>query len=270
MATSSIRTRPTLQPAGSMMLYRITSVMVKLAWPAANEMTAGAKPASRTAIGSRIHSTGVSVPMPAISAAADDEAGHGAEQRAQHVLAGAERVGPQHRQRAQHDPERVLHPGQVGHQHGQAQGDRAAHAVVQPDRVRLDVGAGPFLHRRQRPASPGRLAAQQLLPPGVVPGRPRSAGCWPRWPRSRSSAPGPGTTAPGRSRTARPTPIPSRPGTWPLVPSRRGPVPAGPVRGAAFQRPAARIEQRRGLVQQVGRGQLDPAHLVADRHPCGR
>ena len=68
MATSSIRIRPILQPAGAMMLYRITSVIVKLAWPAVNEMTAGDTPAISTAIGSRIHSTVSLVPMPTISA----------------------------------------------------------------------------------------------------------------------------------------------------------------------------------------------------------
>ena len=60
---SSTRSKPTRQPAGWMMLKRNTSVSVNAAWPAANEIAAGATPASRIASGSRNHSSVALVPI---------------------------------------------------------------------------------------------------------------------------------------------------------------------------------------------------------------
>jgi hypothetical protein len=57
IATSSTRTMPTCQPTGWMMLKSTTSVIVKPAWPAANEIARGAYAASRTATGSMVQST---------------------------------------------------------------------------------------------------------------------------------------------------------------------------------------------------------------------
>ena len=49
---------------------------VNAAWPAANEIAAGAKPANRTANGSRTQSSVVFVPTSAHEARADDEPDH--------------------------------------------------------------------------------------------------------------------------------------------------------------------------------------------------
>ena len=57
------------QPAGWMMLKRISSVSVNAACPAVKEITAGATPASSTASGSSTQSSAVLVPMAATTAA---------------------------------------------------------------------------------------------------------------------------------------------------------------------------------------------------------
>ncbi len=49
---SSIRTRPTVQPTGAMMLNRITTITVKAAWPAANDTASGKYAATTTTKGS--------------------------------------------------------------------------------------------------------------------------------------------------------------------------------------------------------------------------
>ena len=103
---------------------------VNAACPAANEIAAGARPANRTANGSSTHSSVVLVPMSRTSTPPTTKPGDGAQQAAEHVLTGAQRVRAQHRQRAEHDPERVLHAGEVGDEHGEAEADGAAHAVA--------------------------------------------------------------------------------------------------------------------------------------------
>ena len=82
---------------------------MKPACPAAKEIAAGASPANSD--GERQQRTTArswSVPTADDEHAADDEAGDGAEQRAQRVLAGAQGVRAQHGERAEDDPERVL------------------------------------------------------------------------------------------------------------------------------------------------------------------
>ena len=91
------------------------------------------------------------MPISASSSGAEREPDDGADQAAHDVLAGAQRVGAQDRQRAEHHPERVLHAGQVGDEDRDAQPGRAAHAVVQPDRMPVDVRGRALLCRRQRP-----------------------------------------------------------------------------------------------------------------------
>ena len=145
------------------MLNRITSVSVNAACPAANEIAAGANPAKRTAGGSRNQSSVVVGADQREQPGADDEPGDRAEQAADDVLAGAQGVRAQDGERAEHDPERVLDAGQIGDEDGEAQADRTAHAVVQPNRVALDVGCGPLLRGRQRAGHAGRLMAEQAL-----------------------------------------------------------------------------------------------------------
>ena len=122
---SSTRTSPTCQPAGAMMLNRITSVSVNAACPAANEIAAGATPATRIGDGSRIHSTVVLVPTSPISAGPDDEADDRADQPAQRVLSGVQGVGAQHRQRAETTQNECWTPVTVGDEDGQAEATRA-------------------------------------------------------------------------------------------------------------------------------------------------
>ena len=78
---SSIRTSPTSQPSGARMLKRISSVTVNAAWPAAKEIAAGARPASRIANGSSSHSTRRVGADEHDERAAEDEPGGRAEQR---------------------------------------------------------------------------------------------------------------------------------------------------------------------------------------------
>ena len=62
---SSIRTRPTVQPTGSMMLNSTSTITVKAAWPAVNEMAAGTKAAISTTNGSSTQSATGLVPTTA-------------------------------------------------------------------------------------------------------------------------------------------------------------------------------------------------------------
>ena len=161
---SSTRTSPTRQPVGAMMLKRITSVTVKAAWPAANEIAAGAKPATRIANGSSTHSTVELVPISSIRPAPTMKPASvpSSPRRAfWPMLSAFERSTDKRRE---HHPERVLHLGQVGTQHRQAEGDGAAQAVVQPDRVPVDVGVGPLLRRGERAGDARRLAAEEAGP----------------------------------------------------------------------------------------------------------
>src|SRR5205823_8031622 len=69
MATSSVRSRPTVQPAGASRLNSTRTVTVKAAWPTANGAVPGAYEATSTAIGSAAHSAAGPVPMASSSAA---------------------------------------------------------------------------------------------------------------------------------------------------------------------------------------------------------
>ena len=68
--------------------------------------------------------------------------------RAHHGRAGGKRVRPQHRQRAETDPERVLRIDEPGEQHRERQPDRAADAVLQPHRVPVEVPGRDSLRDR--------------------------------------------------------------------------------------------------------------------------
>ena len=112
------------------------------------------------------------MPINASRARAGDEASDRAEQAAQRILAGGERIGAEHRERTQHDPEGVLRPGQRRDQDGEAEAGTAAQAVVQPHRVALEVRSRALLRRRQRPREPRRrAAAEQPLEPAPALGR---------------------------------------------------------------------------------------------------
>ena len=93
-------------------------------------------------------------------AAVPGEAAHDA-------LAGAERVRAQHRERAEHDPERVLDARHARDEHGEAEARRPAHAVVQPDRVRLEVRDRPLLGGRDGARQAGRASPEHPPEPAA-------------------------------------------------------------------------------------------------------
>ena len=126
------------------------------------------------------------------------EADHGAAKRAQRGGLGGRRVGAQHRQGAEHYPEPVLDPGQVGHQDRRGQGQRAAQAVQEPDRTEAGVpdqdahragnrGHPPLGHRSLGlgpvPAAAPGGDGLRVGPPGGDQGVAR------RWPAPRGRSP---------------------------------------------------------------------------------
>ncbi len=80
-----------------------------------------------------------------------------------HVLARAEGVGTQDRQRAEHDPERVLYACEVGDEDGEAEAGRSTDSVVQRDRVPLEVGDGALLCGGEGVREALRLVTGQTL-----------------------------------------------------------------------------------------------------------
>ena len=69
--------------------------------------------------------------------------------------AGAQRIGPQHRQGPQNHPEAVLDVGELDHQHGNGQARRSPQRIAEPHRaegemgeepVRIDARGGPVGH----------------------------------------------------------------------------------------------------------------------------
>ena len=99
---------------------------------------------------------------------ADSEADNRSEQPAQRVLAGAQCIRPEYRQRAEHDPESVLHIGQCRDEDGEPECDGAPDAVVQPHRVPLDVRRGSFAGGGQCADDSGRLASEQTVQPASL------------------------------------------------------------------------------------------------------
>ena len=84
-------------------------------------------------------------------------------QPAHDVLPGAQRVGAQHRQRAEDDPERVLDAGEVRHQDGAPSATAPRRLLCSHTECALDVRERALLggreRRRRRRAAAGRAAA---------------------------------------------------------------------------------------------------------------
>ena len=78
---------------------------------------------------------------------ADQDPDRRSGQRREHGPAGAQGIGAQDRERAQHDPEGVLKPGPLGDEDGDGQSRRAAEAVAKPDRAAPGVLGGEPLRR---------------------------------------------------------------------------------------------------------------------------
>jgi hypothetical protein len=74
---------------------------------------------------------------------------------------------PQHRQRSEHHPERVLHAQDVSGEHGDAEPESTTHAVVQPDRMPVDVRTRALPGGGPRAGHAVGLLAEQPLPPGT-------------------------------------------------------------------------------------------------------
>ena len=167
MATSSIRTRPTRHPVGTMRLNKITRVKRERRLPASERDDRWSDPGEKYRHRQQEPQQRGVRADPHEQGRADDEthyrAGHGANR----VLPGVQRVRAQHRQRAEDHPERVLDPGQPRGEHRQPQPGGTTQAVVQPDRVRLEVGRDPFPRRGQRPRHTLGLAAKPPLPPAA-------------------------------------------------------------------------------------------------------
>ena len=137
----------------------------------------GASPANRTASGSRTQSSVVSVPM-AASTRADREADDRAEQRRARrsgpVFSALERSTDSVPSTTQNE---CCTPVRSATRTARPSADRAAHAVVQPHRVPLDVRGGALLCGRQRvrrrPRAGGRAAGRA----SCAARRPRPARC---------------------------------------------------------------------------------------------
>ena len=95
----------------------------------------------------------------------DRESDDRADDASHDELARVQGVRTKHGQRPEDDPERVLHAAQVRHEGGQPQGDRAAHAVVQPHRVSFEVRRSALPCGRQRSADALGLVTEQAVPP---------------------------------------------------------------------------------------------------------
>ena len=124
------------------------------ACPAVNE-TAGAMPATRIATGSSAHSSAWFVPTSSTSAPPMTNPIVVPTSPRTRVLPGAQGVGAEHRQGAEHDPERVLGPAQVRDQDGagRARSRRGRCCAARPSaarRVRARV-PGPRRSARRRP-----------------------------------------------------------------------------------------------------------------------
>ena len=143
MATSSIRVRPTLQPTGSMMLKRMITITVKAACPATKEIMEGAMPDTRTASGSRTHSSAEWSATPMVRSAPDDEPQGRSPDGPQGGRAGAQRIGAEHRHGAEDHPEAVLDVGDLDDRDRERQADRTPQGVAEPHRAEGEVGQEP-------------------------------------------------------------------------------------------------------------------------------
>ena len=230
-----------------MMLNRISSVTVNAAWPAANEIAAGATPATRIAGGSRTQST--------VVFGADQREQHGrrstnpttvpssaARRRSGPVLSAFERSTDSVPSTTQNE---CCTPVRFGDEDRQPQPDRAAHAVVQPHRVPLDVRRRALLRGRSVPADALGLAAEQPVQPAAPLGGARSARCSPRSARRRSPAPARGSSGRASDELADLAVVRARRGPGGGQLRGRGCVPlASSARAQLGQRPRAGVEAR--------------------------
>ncbi len=151
MATSSIRVRPTFQPSGLDDVEQDDHDQGERR-PArpTNEIIAGAMPETSTAKGSSTHSRTVWSATPIMMAEPTTNPMAVPPTARSAVAPVPERVGAQHRQGAEHDPEAVLDVRDLDDGDGERQPGRAPHRVAEPDRAEREVGerAGATAVRR--------------------------------------------------------------------------------------------------------------------------
>ena len=252
-----MRTSPRLQPAGWRMLKRMSTVSVNAACAAANDIAAGASPASRTATGSTSHSSALFVPISHTRPRrrrSPPRCPASARSAVCPVLSALERSTDSAPSTTQKECWTLLRSAD---QHREPEPDGAAQAVLQPHRVPLEVRARALLGGRQRAREARR-------------GRPSSRSSQVRrsaaaaatdvagdLERRRSSAPGRGSSGPAPTPPPRPSPAGHRAAGWSS--SARAPRPrraARPPRGAAG--PARGRGGRAGRRLRRARGRRPP------------
>ena len=166
------------------MLNRMIEKTVNAACPAANEITAGADAGDQDDDREQRPEQRVARAQHADDRAADREPDDGPAECPRDGRAGRQRVRAQDRQRAEPDPEGVLRIDESREQHRQRQSDGTADAVLQPDRVPVEVAARPAAARpRAGPARRSAVAGRSAAPTTTGSRPPRSR--TPSWPRAR-------------------------------------------------------------------------------------
>ena len=179
----------------------MSAVTVNAAWPAANEMAAGATPVTRIAGGRSTHSTVVFVPTASTITAPTTMPTTVPSTARSDALARAQRVRAQHRKRPEHDPEPVLRRRTTSATStAAASAGRAPEAVVQPGRVTIQVRRHPLARHCEQVGDARSAPARGADPASCVVRPPPRSPRWRRSARRRSSPPARGSTGPARTR----------------------------------------------------------------------
>ena len=226
------------------------------------------------------------VPIEREQRRADDESGDRAEQSAQRVLAGVERVRAQHRERAEHDPERVLHAGRSA----------TSTASPSPTAPRTLLCSQTECRSTWAPARSWAAASALASPRGWRPSSALPASCDARPPRSdrccapiwetaklsscarklgssevmNSLAPAPSASAPARRRRRGASSSAAPPRRRRAAATSRSACSSARQRDASAQLAAARVEQLGAALEHRGGSRLDGAgRAVAGSRPPG-
>ncbi len=147
----------------------------------------------------------------------DPEAHQRADERLERGRARPERVGAQHRQRRQHDPEGVLDRGGLRHQHREREPEAGTRRVAEAHRMHVAVRAQDRPCARDRLAGPRRACARCRVRP-----RRRRRRSGPR--RARAGATGTSPRTRRRRAPRRRTAAPTRPNVRARRCARRAPA----------------------------------------------
>ena len=152
------------------------AVTVNAAWPAANEMAAGATPVTRMAGGRRTHSTVVFVPTASTMTAPTTmptTVPSTARTTLWPVLSALER-STESVPRTTQNPCSAL--CEVGDEHGARERGRAPEAVVQPGRVTVEVRRYALAGHGEQVGDTRRRSPEELIEPAASLGRHRALG----------------------------------------------------------------------------------------------